>query len=439
MSDLTSTDHPLALGSLAVAVPVSPPPAPSRVPRMSSSDEDGDSIESGSSTTAAAPVGSVSYSDSDEDESDPRLRRDPFAMTRAQMSAADSVPAPRPRSEMLGRAQEFWRAMHASADADQPPGLIDESVVRAYLFDYGCPEQPSGSRGLLWKLLLGYLPWDRRQWHSRLTEQRAAYESFVRELTSNPFDDLDQPAAGDAKATTSTVASSGARSGTLKFEKASAMNDPLSDPLSSLKSTPLTTNTASAASTAATAATESKWAAYYKDNAIRDEIEKDVRRTYSTFHFFAQRVRPVESSAEEVRRADAAERARIAAGGAASARSTPTDMPTHMLFEYGAGVPSIPRVDTASSAKRARADETHHDVIQRILFIYAKLHPAVRYIQGMNELLAPIYYVVREHAEHPDARPGLAVPTLLSLSPLLASLPVVSSLTTASIFGRSIR
>uniref|UniRef100_A0A7S0DIS3 Rab-GAP TBC domain-containing protein n=1 Tax=Amorphochlora amoebiformis TaxID=1561963 RepID=A0A7S0DIS3_9EUKA len=38
------------------------------------------------------------------------------------------------------------------------------------------------------------------------------------------------------------------------------------------------------------------------------------------------------------------------------------------------------------------ADETHHDVIQRILFIYAKLNPGVRYVQGMNEILAPIYF-----------------------------------------------
>ena len=36
--------------------------------------------------------------------------------------------------------------------------------------------------------------------------------------------------------------------------------------------------------------------------------------------------------------------------------------------------------------------EKHADVIARILFIYAKLNPVVRYVQGMNEVLAPIYY-----------------------------------------------
>ena len=36
--------------------------------------------------------------------------------------------------------------------------------------------------------------------------------------------------------------------------------------------------------------------------------------------------------------------------------------------------------------------ETHSDVLARILFIYAKLNPGVRYEQGMNEILAILYY-----------------------------------------------
>ena len=30
----------------------------------------------------------------------------------------------------------------------------------------------------------------------------------------------------------------------------------------------------------------------------------------------------------------------------------------------------------------------------RILFIYAKLNPRASYVQGMNEVLAPIFYLV---------------------------------------------
>ena len=36
--------------------------------------------------------------------------------------------------------------------------------------------------------------------------------------------------------------------------------------------------------------------------------------------------------------------------------------------------------------------EKHSDVMARILFLYAKLNPGVKYVQGMNEILAPIYY-----------------------------------------------
>ena len=36
--------------------------------------------------------------------------------------------------------------------------------------------------------------------------------------------------------------------------------------------------------------------------------------------------------------------------------------------------------------------ETHADVVSRILFIYAKFSPEVKYAQGMNEIISPIYY-----------------------------------------------
>ena len=35
---------------------------------------------------------------------------------------------------------------------------------------------------------------------------------------------------------------------------------------------------------------------------------------------------------------------------------------------------------------------THADVMSRILFIFARLNPSVMYVQGMNEILATLYY-----------------------------------------------
>ena len=44
--------------------------------------------------------------------------------------------------------------------------------------------------------------------------------------------------------------------------------------------------------------------------------------------------------------------------------------------------------------------EKHFDVLARILFIYARLNPGIGYVQGMNEVLAPIYYCMAQD-EHP--------------------------------------
>lgn len=38
--------------------------------------------------------------------------------------------------------------------------------------------------------------------------------------------------------------------------------------------------------------------------------------------------------------------------------------------------------------------EAHWEVVQRILFIYAKLNPGQGYVQGMNEIIGPIYYIM---------------------------------------------
>lgn len=43
--------------------------------------------------------------------------------------------------------------------------------------------------------------------------------------------------------------------------------------------------------------------------------------------------------------------------------------------------------------------EAHWEVVERILFIYAKLNPGQSYVQGMNEIIGPIYYVF---ASDPD-------------------------------------
>ena len=61
----------------------------------------------------------------------------------------------------------------------------------------------------------------------------------------------------------------------------------------------------------------------------------------------------------------------------------------------------------ASISESEKANEAHWEVVERILFIYAKINKGVGYVQGMNEIIGPIYYVFgndsnvewRRHAE----------------------------------------
>jgi hypothetical protein len=43
--------------------------------------------------------------------------------------------------------------------------------------------------------------------------------------------------------------------------------------------------------------------------------------------------------------------------------------------------------------------DLHWEAIERILFIYAKLNPGVGYVQGMNEILGPIYYTMANDSD----------------------------------------
>lgn len=51
-------------------------------------------------------------------------------------------------------------------------------------------------------------------------------------------------------------------------------------------------------------------------------------------------------------------------------------------------------------APMAEGSEAHWEVVERILFLYAKLNPGQGYVQGMNEIVGPIYYCF---ASNPDS------------------------------------
>ena len=90
-----------------------------------------------------------------------------------------------------------------------------------------------------------------------------------------------------------------------------------------------------------------------------EEIEKDVKRTRVELAFFMQAVDPNRNSAEDMNRLEHQQHTRKA------------DLTTEDIENY---------------------IESHSDALARILFIYARLNAGVKYVQGMNEILAVIYY-----------------------------------------------
>ena len=75
----------------------------------------------------------------------------------------------------------------------------------------------------------------------------------------------------------------------------------------------------------------SNYSGLLKDNQLNELIDKDIKRTRTEVNFFSEKINP-------------------------------------------------------------KKNETHYDILKRILFFYAKLHPDIGYVQGFNEILATIYY-----------------------------------------------
>ncbi|KAG0371256.1 hypothetical protein BGX24_001781, partial [Mortierella sp. AD032] len=108
-----------------------------------------------------------------------------------------------------------------------------------------------------------------------------------------------------------------------------------------------------------------------------------------------------------------------AAAAAMATTASPIDVPLSSSPESMMEDPQTRTSKRAAQERRARQDrgsdsedeatkeddedelpqDLHWEAIERILFIYAKLNPGVGYVQGMNEILGPLYYLL---ANDPD-------------------------------------
>lgn len=54
--------------------------------------------------------------------------------------------------------------------------------------------------------------------------------------------------------------------------------------------------------------------------------------------------------------------------------------------------PKAEQTSTSEFKPLEEGSEAHWEVVERILFVYCKLNPGQGYVQGMNEIIGPIYY-----------------------------------------------
>lgn len=229
---------------------------------------------------------------------------------------------------------------------------IDLTNLRKICF-HGIPDE-GGLRSLCWKLLLNYLPLTRSNWNDTLKRKRDLYNRFIDDLIVMPGEN------------------------SIDGERVDVTMD--DHPLSSSPS--------------------SKWQTFFKDNEVLLQIDKDVRRLCPDISFFQQ---GTDYPCEAIVSANGPKRLHC--------RVQHTVLRSANVERKGLGITK----QIAVSVRKASEDyapldkggEAHWEVLERILFLYAKLNPGQGYVQGMNEIVGPIYHAFacdpdakwREHAE----------------------------------------
>ncbi|ODM94002.1 TBC1 domain family member 13 [Orchesella cincta] len=131
---------------------------------------------------------------------------------------------------------------------------------------------------------------------------------------------------------------------------------------------------------------DSKWQVFFKDNDVLLQIDKDVRRLCPEISFFQTETaypneQVVSGKMDRLHK-----------------RVQSVVLESSNVIRKGLGITKInpkgPMIQDGSET-----GEYHWEVVERILFIYAKLNPGQSYVQGMNEIIGPIYYTL---ANDPD-------------------------------------
>jgi len=279
------------------------------------------------------------------------------AKRRQEEQAARRAPRSGAATASQRQEQRVARFTRCVRGAQAGQGAVSWDLLRQLSYT-GIPEN-HGMRCMAWKLLLGFLPLERSEWQAASEQQRSTYRDFCADLIVDPQeDDMGGDPLGGGP-TAARLSFGGPGDGTIDGESTASPQKKASapSPLSALPEAggdggdggeELSEDDADREREAAKrgfGTDKTKWDAYFADSDLREEIQKDVDRTHTDIAFFA------------------------------------TERDASRRDEIGA------------SPARKRLPGTHYDAMLRILFVYAKLNPGIRYVQGMNEILAPIYYV----------------------------------------------
>ncbi|KAG1714985.1 TBC1 domain family member 13 [Nymphon striatum] len=199
---------------------------------------------------------------------------------------------------------------------------IDISKLQELCFS-GIPDD-NGCRPLCWKLLLNYLSCDRSTWNNTLTTQRQLYDQFINEMIVNP----------------------------LKQENSIAED---------VTDHPLNPNP------------KSQWQTFFKDNEVLLQIDKDVRRLCPDISFFQSASSfPCIKITQDPTLESLHKRVQQESLKYANVTRNRIGITNISLSVKKATEEYIPL---------AEGQEAHWEVVERILFIYAKLNPGQGYVQ----------------------------------------------------------
>lgn len=173
----------------------------------------------------------------------------------------------------------------------------------------------------------------------------------------------------------------------------------------------------------------SRWTGFFRDNELLKQIENDVRRLRPEIDFFQRQISlPMYNIPENLRLSRRLNKTSFSSNKCAvqvDALANKSFIPDYLSTSHASA--SRRSRTSLSSKKNSTNDhrmenyekddvtdtdvderEKHWEVVERILFIYSKVNTAVKYVQGIHEILGPIYFVLatdndREWSMHAEA------------------------------------